>query len=183
MRAIFFGVFAVCILVASQTSFGHGDNTHHKSAKSAKEEEKAEQDEINWDKAILSQIDSAYQGKVRPIFKTTCFDCHTTKNSLPWYHAIPIVKQIIDKDIKEGRNHLEMSNGYPFGGHGDPLSDLEEIKKALNENAMPPLKYKIINWKAFLSKEEKNTIIQWASESETLLKNQPNFKTSKKGHQ
>lgn len=95
------------------------------------------------------------------IFKKACYDCHTNQTVFLWYYKLPIVKNIIDDDIAEAKQHLEMSSGFPFGGHGKPADDLLAIRHVINDDEMPPFKYSMIHWNAKLTDEEKDSIVTW----------------------
>ena len=114
-------------------------------------------------------INSSYMKIVKPIFEAKCLACHSSQTVPPWYSNIPGVKSLIEYDRKEAQEHLEMSQGFPFGGHGDPLSDLQAIADSVKQNSMPPLRYKLINWFSGLSSKERDLILRWASESHSLL--------------
>ncbi|MCH8227563.1 MAG: heme-binding domain-containing protein, partial [Proteobacteria bacterium] len=100
-------------------------------------------------------MNQAYLESVKPIFKIKCFDCHSNKTQYPWYYRLPFVKKTIDQDIQDARRHLNLSNDFPFGGHGTPKQDLEAIRSVLQDNSMPPLRYKIMHWNSELDSNEK----------------------------
>ena len=45
-------------------------------------------------------INQSYIKTIRPIFKKSCFDCHTSETNYPWYYKLPIAKQLIGHDVK-----------------------------------------------------------------------------------
>lgn len=113
------------------------------------------------------EINERYVKQVKPLLKRTCFDCHSGNTIYPWYHSIPGVKQIINNDIEEGRDHLDMSQDYPFFGKIKQEEQLKEILEEIKEGGMPPLPYKLLHWSSRLSQEEINVIeswIKWAEE-------------------
>lgn len=118
----------------------------------------------------LQKINEAYIQSVKPIFKRSCFDCHSSNTQYPWYSSIPGIKQLIEEDIREAREHMDMTNDFPFSGHGDPEKNLEEIQEEIEEGEMPLWSYKLLHWKARLSTDEEKEIIRWAKESLEMLK-------------
>lgn len=136
----------------------HGDKKHV-----AKEEapevkpEKAIRD-IN---LVLMAINKDYKNTVKPLFEQKCFDCHSDKTDYPWYYRIPGIKGFIDGDIAEAREHLDLSKDFPFGGHGDPAEDLEELEKVISEGSMPPFQYRLMHWGSGFSEAEKELILAW----------------------
>ena len=118
---------------------------------------------------IYSEINKTYLMDIKPIFEKKCFDCHADIKDIPWYYRIPGVKQMMDKDIREAKEHIDMRKDFPFISHESPLDDLKSIKKVGTEGGMPPLRYILANWDARLTDEEKKKLIEWADRSIELL--------------
>ncbi|RME14556.1 MAG: cytochrome C [Bdellovibrio sp.] len=130
----------------------HGDKEYKKGVKTKISEEK------------ISFLKEEYEKKIKPIFKRACFDCHSRYTVYPWYYKIPIVKQLIDHDIEEAREHLDMSEGFPFKSHEEAslVDIMEEIAEVIEEGEMPLFRYVILHKEARLTDKEKQLIIQWA---------------------
>ena len=122
---------------------------------------------VNWD-SIYSLINSGFE-TLAPVMRKGCLDCHSDKTRYPWYHQLPIVKGIIDEDIRDARKHLDMSNGFPFKGHGKPADDLAAIKEEISEGAMPPALYRLLHWSAKPNKAEADSIISWVDRSLNMM--------------
>lgn len=120
-------------------------------------------------KEQLQEVHQLYTKNVQSIFQQKCFNCHGTVDSLPWYARIPGPKQLIRKDIREAKEHMDMSEGFPFQGHGAPIDDLEAIERTLQENSMPPLRYKIMHWRSGVTSKEKAVIQEWMTTSREIL--------------
>ena len=121
----------------------------------------------------LEKINALYRSSVKPIFQQKCMDCHSDQTKYPWYYRIPGLKQLLDKDIREGLEHLDISNDFPFGGHGSPQEDLEGIREVVENNSMPIFRYQVMHWKSRLTEEEKRTILNWVDRSEAILQFSP----------
>lgn len=121
------------------------------------------------DAAALNVINNRYLRDVRPIFKRACFNCHSEQIRYPSYYVIPGVRQLIDWDIREAREHMDMNADFPFKGHGTPLKDLKAILEEVKEGGMPPIYYKILHWKERLTDDEELIIQRWAAEGIKLL--------------
>lgn len=119
----------------------------------------------NQEKEILKAINEKYVQSVKPIFQEKCFNCHSNQTKFPFYYKMPGAKQLIDADIVEAKKHIDMSNDFPFQGHGTPKEDLEAIAKSVTNNDMPPFKYKMMHWKSGITKQEREQILQWTKES------------------
>lgn len=132
------------------------------------------------EKVALEKINEEYLKSVKPIFQTSCMNCHGAAASLPWYNALPGVKQLITYDTTESKEHLDMSKDFPFGGHGDsPTEDLDAIQEALTKGTMPPLRYRVMHWSSAVSGEDLKAVITWIQNSKQELEQ---IKTKTKGH-
>lgn len=120
-------------------------------------------------KQMHSNVNLEYKKYVRPTFQTKCFDCHGEVEKYPWYIKLPGIKQFMEYDIRESKKHLDMTNDFPFGGHGEPLNDIESIRKAVEEGTMPPLRYRLAHWDSRLNKEEKKVLKEWIDSAKKLL--------------
>ncbi len=155
--------------------FGHEKEDHSKQMQSgdpgmmSEHSDMQEQMGSNQIYMHLEKINTNYRLRVRSIIVKKCFDCHGILEKMPWYYAIPGIKQIIDYDIKEAKKHLNMSHDFPFEGHGTPLTDLEAMKRVAVEEGMPPFRYWIVQPGSRLTKEDKDVIINWVDESKFQL--------------
>ncbi len=145
------------LLVLSGVALGHGSHKHTEKSQEKNESLK------------LMAINSAYLETVKPIFTKKCFDCHSDQTTFPWYYKIPGVKQLIDEDVSEAKEHLDLSKDFPFAGHGTPEKDLEEINKVILKKKMPPWRYWIIHWESQLTEEERRLVSEWTTQSIELL--------------
>lgn len=162
----FLGVLAASVfLFPAVTALGHGGEDHNKGG----DKPAAKPAAVAEDAAALNVINNRYLRDVKPIFKRICFDCHSEQIRYPAYYVIPGVRQLIDHDIREAREHIDMNADFPFKGHGTPLKDLKAIQKEVEEGDMPPLIYKITHWKERLTDDERQIILRWATEGIKLL--------------
>ena len=135
------------------------------------EGKKSSNDEIKYPPHQLAAINQSYVIHVKPLFQRTCFDCHSQFTRYPWYSKLPGIKSFIEKDVKEGLKHLDLSKDFPFKGHGTPVRDLTAIEKSIKNNSMPPFSYKVLHWTSHLTEQEKETIFEWIRESLKSLEN------------
>lgn len=119
--------------------------------------------------ASYAEIGAGFE-RLKPIFKDGCFDCHSDQTEYPWYHSLPIIKGWLDEHVAEARDELDMSNGFPFGGHSRRQADnLLKMKREIEEGEMPLLSYRIMHWGAAPNDEEKDSIYAWVDRSLILL--------------
>ena len=118
----------------------------------------------------FQRINQTYQTKIKPIFANKCLDCHSNQTRYPKYYKWPVVGWLIDRDVKNGREDLDMSDGFPFKSKKDPAGALQSIRKEIDEGDMPPLMYRWMHKGSAIIAAEKQVVFQWIDDSETLLK-------------
>lgn len=102
-----------------------------------------------------------YRKTVKPIFQRKCFDCHSNHTHFPFFHKIPIIHQIIERDIRLGRNKLLYDQDFPFTSESDQVSLLNLIQHVIEADTMPPKAYRLVNPNKVLTAEEKEIIYKW----------------------
>ncbi len=157
-------LIALLLLTLSINAFAH--KGHHHEIQSS--EEKLQSKNLQ-EKENLKIISQKYEQNIQAIFQQKCLDCHEGTGSFPWYHKLPLIGSLIQKDRDESVKHLNMSKGFPFGGHGTNLEDLEAIAESISENSMPPFRYRILHWNSSLNENEKSLILNWANDSKLQL--------------
>ncbi|MEO5971520.1 MAG: heme-binding domain-containing protein [Bdellovibrionia bacterium] len=151
----------IIFLAFSEVVFAHKGHQHRESESSSHNESNV---------SSRKKLSDLYKQKARPIFSKKCMDCHSSTTNYPWYYPLPGIKHYIDNDIAEAKKHLDMSNGYPFKSHATPIEDLEAIKEVIQDETMPPLRYRLLHRKSKLSPDEKKIILEWTNEAGNLLK-------------
>ena len=151
------------------STLSHGDKKHDD-----KDEEKEAADTTISDSAqsiqdsVYAVINNNYQ-TVRHIFKKSCFDCHSDSTKYPWYHSLPFIGGLIDNDINEAKEHLDMSNDFPFGGHAAQIEQLKEIREEIKDGEMPILSYRFMHWGLLIEGKRQDSVFLWIDESIVLL--------------
>lgn len=98
---------------------------------------------------------------IKPILKRSCFDCHTRFTDYPWYHKLPLISSMLDDHIKEGREHLDMSDGFPFTGKEAPDELLVDMKHQIEEGEMPLWSYRLVHWGTSIEGERRDSVFAW----------------------
>ncbi len=114
----------------------------------------------------LKSVSAAYVESVEPIFRRACFDCHSDQTHFPWYAKVPLVKQWIESDIKEAREHLDMSQSFPFQSKHGIDHDLEELNEVIEAGNMPPKAYAFMHNEAAISENDRQLILTWIKKSQ-----------------
>ncbi len=147
------------LFLGGAAALAHNGLDHHKPVQASSPQQNV----------VIAEIAKSYSENVEPIFRRSCANCHGFVTEYPWYHVLPGAKQLIDSDISESREHIEMSKGFPFGGHGTPAEDLKAIEHEVKSGEMPPLQYRLFHWSSRLTDDEIATIVRWTTEGQAKL--------------
>lgn len=162
------GIFVGLLqLVFSLNALAHKEHVHTKEG----QKNIAQSGSHAGEKVRLERVGSLYEKNVKGIFQKSCFACHgqIENPKYPWYYRVPGIKQLIDHDVTEAKEHLDITNGFPFKGHGTPLSDLEAIEESIIDDSMPPWRYTLMHGDAKLSAEDRAAILDWIATSKEEL--------------
>jgi len=167
-----FLVFGLLLLIPIVSTLSHGKKKHDDDDNDDKKETVdtilSDSVQIIQD-SVYAAINSNYQ-TVRHIFRKSCFDCHTDSTKYPWYHVLPFIGGMIDDDIKEAKEHLNMSDDFPFSGHATQIERLREIREEIEEGDMPILSYRLTHWGLLIENKRQDSVFLWIDESLALLK-------------
>jgi len=100
---------------------------------------------------------------VQAILERSCFDCHSSHTTFPWYSNIAPVSWFTKDHVKEGREHLNFSTWNSYTDE-KKMKYLEKLPKAI-KSKMPMESYLIMHKDAKLSDEDKKAIAEWATEA------------------
>jgi len=91
--------------------------------------------------------------RVRELAKRACFDCHSNETVWPWYSHLAPVSWLVQRDVDEGREHLNFSTFT-----ADP-GDADEAAELVQSGEMPPWFYLPLHTEARLSEAETRELI------------------------
>ncbi|MCB9092385.1 MAG: heme-binding domain-containing protein [Halobacteriovoraceae bacterium] len=150
-------ILIIVLLCNSNALWAHGGVDHTLEKKPIKKSD------LVGDKII--KIKESYFSKVEPIFKRSCFDCHSNKTDYPWYYSIPLIDKVIDHHISDAKSHLDFSFGYPFKSHDTKVNDLKSIRQVISKGHMPPWYYLLFHNESKLNEKDVQIINQWIKDS------------------
>ncbi len=93
--------------------------------------------------------------RTKELFMRACADCHSNETKWPWYSSIAPISWLVTYDVKEGREHFNVS----MWGIQEK-NDGEEAVKSVKEGEMPPFAYLLAHPEARLSESEKRDLIE-----------------------
>jgi len=163
-----FVLLTVFVLFGLEANFATGDKEH--------EEKEAVPDTLSNGESFKVLQDSVYTvinenyASVEHILKRDCYNCHSNQTDFPWYHSLPGIGGFMDGHIAEAQEHVDFSYGFPFGGHGDPLSTLLEIKDEIEDGEMPIFSYRTMHWGSLIEGETQDTLFMWIDGSVSMIR-------------
>ena len=112
---------------------------------------------------------------VLQILKTTCFDCHSSKTTYPWYNNITPVNYWLEEHIEDGKKHLDFSkwSSYSLKRKEHKMDELyEEVEKG----EMPLNSYTWTHDEANLTQNQIDAIVSWGKKVQADYKQQMSAK-------
>jgi len=97
--------------------------------------------------------------QVNAILESSCYECHSTGGSAPWYAAVSPTYLAANS----ARSALNFSDWQTY----DPQKKAEELKsieQSVSGGSMPPGDYTALDHSARLTDQQKQTLLTWASQ-------------------
>jgi cytochrome c len=96
---------------------------------------------------------STIPAQARTVLTAKCADCHSNETRWPLYARIAPGSWLIERDIIEGRRHLNLSNWNELPSEQQQLLGAKIVQEARSGD-MPPIQYLALHWGATLSAED-----------------------------
>jgi hypothetical protein len=96
--------------------------------------------------------------EAKAVAEKACYDCHSNETVWPWYTNIAPSSWLVQRDVDEGRDHLNLSE-WPEGATIVTDAIGAEIADIVGEGEMPPFQYKLVHGDARLSDAERQLLI------------------------
>jgi hypothetical protein len=108
------------------------------------------------DPQVLSQIE------------TSCGDCHSERTLYPWYSYVAPVSWLIQRDVAQGRRHMNLSRWSELPPDRKEHA-LLNIGKKVKDGDMPLWYYTLIHRNAVLTPAGVDAIFQWTQAERARL--------------
>lgn len=92
--------------------------------------------------------------RTRELAVRACFDCHSNETNWPWYSHVAPASWLVQRDVDEGREHLN------FSRFDVRQRDAHEAAEEVEEGAMPPWFYLPLHGDARLSDAETKELVE-----------------------
>ena len=106
---------------------------------------------------------------IQLLLSNSCYDCHSNNSTPMWYMKVQPIGWWISHHIEEGKDELNFDE---FGTYSlrRQYHKFEEIVEMIEEDEMPLYSYTIVHDRAVLSEADKESIISWANNMRTWMK-------------
>jgi Haem-binding domain len=107
--------------------------------------------------------------RVLPLLQRACQNCHSEQTRWPLYSYLPLVSWAVEKDVAEGRAHLDLSRWDEYSA--DQKRDLlARIGTEVRNHRMPLARYVLLHPEARLSEPEIQGIYEWTKSQRRALR-------------
>lgn len=106
--------------------------------------------------------------EVRFTIDRACRDCHSEATRYPWYSYIAPVSWLVNRDVKRGRERLNLSKWSEYSVIRRERY-LSEIANQLQDGGMPPAIYTFVHREAKLSKADVDAMFEWTQAERARL--------------
>ena len=97
--------------------------------------------------------DGSVPADARAVLVEKCADCHSEASHAPVYASLAPGSWLIERDIMQGRAHLNLSNWQKIAPERREVLE-EEIVQQTSKGKMPPMQYRLLHWNARLSTQD-----------------------------
>lgn len=105
--------------------------------------------------------------RLKAVFETSCYDCHSNNTTYPWYNNVAPISYWIADHVNEGKEHLNFSEWDSYSmDKKDHL--LEEIEEVVKQGEMPLTEYAYLHSDAKLSDIEVNELVEWVKQTRII---------------
>ncbi|MDD6211071.1 MAG: cytochrome c peroxidase, partial [Bacteroidales bacterium] len=102
-----------------------------------------------------------------------CLECHSATPRVPFYGNLPVVKNLVGKDIRLAQLNVNLDPALDAMKSALSPSEvlIAKIEHSARYQTMPPVQYSAIHWQSALSRKEIDILTQWAAKARTAYAN------------
>ena len=109
--------------------------------------------------------DASMPAEARAVLVKKCADCHSEASHAPVYASLAPGSWLIERDIVEGRTHMNLSRWQELAPDRREVLE-EEIVQQASKGKMPPLQYRLMHWSAWLSVQDVHALAMLQTSAE-----------------
>jgi hypothetical protein len=114
-------------------------------------------------------MNDAVDPAVTRLVGRSCKNCHSERTEWPWYSYVAPMSWLIEKDVADGRRHMNLSHWDDYDTD-KKQAVLSEIAVMVRNRQMPLPRYLVLHPEAKLSETDIEQIYQWARNERRRLK-------------
>ena len=112
--------------------------------------------------------------KLAPAYQYKCSDCHLPGADPPFYSGFPIAGDMMRKDVTMAIEHVDMAAEFFDGAPHFSEAVLAKTQKVIQDDSMPPFRYRALHWKSALTEQEKKDSFTWIRQARARANGAPN---------
>jgi hypothetical protein len=98
--------------------------------------------------------------EIQDTLRRSCYDCHSNQTQWPWYAHVAPFSWAVARDIELGRRQLNFSEWGDYSAVTRKRK-LQWMGRALQQEVMPPLSYRLIHPSSRLSPLDRVRLERW----------------------
>lgn len=100
---------------------------------------------------------------VANLIQDKCMACHTKGYDLPFYAKVPGIREIIEKDYRDGLRAMDLNLELVLNSKDKPVSEtvLSKMEYVIKNDTMPPAKFALVHWGSRLNTMQRQEILDW----------------------
>ncbi|MDR2603810.1 MAG: cytochrome-c peroxidase [Desulfovibrio sp.] len=113
--------------------------------------------------ALLPTPDMTKFEAVADLVRDKCMTCHSRGYELAYYAALPGIRQIIERDYREGLRSMDLGQELREGGLDRPVGEatLAKIEWTMLRGTMPPARFVAVQWDRGITREQRRAVLDW----------------------
>ena len=100
---------------------------------------------------------------VEAVLRRACYDCHSNETVWPWYSRVAPVSWLLNRDVVEGRRHLNFSEWDRLPAD-KRAKRIRAVGGEVERGDMPLWFYKPLHPSAHLSEGDKMVLERWSKQ-------------------
>jgi hypothetical protein len=68
---------------------------------------------------------------------------------------------MLNDHVTKGREELDMTNGFPFTGEGQPIQMLKRMREEIEKGDMPLFSYRMLHWGTLIEGPQQDSVFSW----------------------
>ena len=106
--------------------------------------------------------------EIAGLLRAACYNCHSEETRWPWYSKVVPIVWVLAHDVDRGRQELNFSEWTSYLP-ATRKRKLQWIERAMHDQGMPPVLYRILHPDARLTEQETTLIDHWLQAQLTEL--------------